>query len=181
MASVFITDSTAHTEPKQVAMCAPWARQASGVVELRRDRVYIITAATFAPGQQGAFWISVSGHGAQMEAVALDAPTRHEAGTMALNEDPYGCCVSCHNEMDGSFFQTGRGPMCTRCEQGNPPPSKKHQSSNAMLREKAPHFCPRPDEAQQTNEKACRAAASKIRGFVCWSLARARFTFRLHR
>jgi hypothetical protein len=158
MATVYITDSTSRTKPEKVATCAAWARQGSGTTLLKRGHVYIITASTFAPGQQGAFWITVSSASSGdllLEPLPLATPTPAEAQAMASNNDPYGCCVACHNEINGSFFHTAKGPMCRGCRDAAmpaalsrrpplPPPSLTRPDALEMLRTKAPHFCPQP-------------------------------------
>ena len=57
---------------------------------------------------QGAFWIVMAGHGLEMEAKKLMTPSEEDAQIMAENNDPYGCCASCHNDLDGPFYQTDK-------------------------------------------------------------------------
>jgi len=157
MASVYITDSTSRTRPEKVATCAAWARQGSGTTQLKRGHVYLITAATFAPGQQGAFWITLTGRDVRLEPLPLAVPTAAEAQGMATNDDPYGCCVACHTEIAGSFFQTGKGPMCPGCRdsgfggpkqgQGRWPPAPTRPNALELLRTKAPQFYPQAQAA----------------------------------
>jgi hypothetical protein len=105
MSSVYITDVTAGTPPKKLVDCAPWCRQAHAVTELKKGGVYHITAATFAPGQQGAFWLAVAGHGLTLEPLPLKYQTlrpKDRAAAeqkMQANYDPYPSCASCHNDI----------------------------------------------------------------------------------
>ena len=105
MSSVYITDVTAGTPPKKLVDCAPWCRQATAVTGLKKGSVYHITAATFAPGQQGAFWLAVAGHGLTLEPLPLKHQTlrpKDRAAAeqkMQANYDPYPSCASCHNDI----------------------------------------------------------------------------------
>jgi len=70
-----------------------------------------ITAATFAPGQEGAFWIAVAGHGVSIEALPFkylalpsDSRVAQRMQLMEANYDPYPCCASCHNELTGAHL-----------------------------------------------------------------------------
>jgi len=103
MASVYIT--TTGAGPKNVVRCKPWARQKSETFAAKRGEVYYITAATFAPGQQGAFSIAVTGNGLNLEPMPFATPTPKEEEIMAVNWDPYPCCAACHNDINGSYFQ----------------------------------------------------------------------------
>ena len=71
--------------------------------------------------------------------VVADPPTPEHAGHMEANWDPYGCCVGCHNTMDGSFYLTGKGPTCPSCAEGKPPQAKAW---------------PKPEEAMSNPEAA---------------------------
>jgi len=64
---------------------------------------------------------------------------------MGANWDPYGCCVSCHNTMDGSFYSTSKGPTCPGCATGKPPKAK---------------VWPKPEEAMNSKVAAAAAAAA---------------------
>jgi len=128
MSSVYIIDVTAGSPPKMIVECTSWARQASEISELKKGHVYHITAGTFAPGQEGAFWIAVAGHGLSIEPLPFkyltlpsDSPLLQE---MQANYDPYPCCAKCHNEIEGSYFNTARGPQCPECNKGSPPQKK---------------------------------------------------------
>ena len=127
MVSVFVTDETAWgglaVAPRKLLQCEPWKRQKSELIELKAGHTYSITAATFAPGMQGAFWIALSGQGVKLEPSPFDMPTSEEARAMKINCDPYGCCSQCHNNLDGPFYQTGLGPQCEGCITGSPPKS----------------------------------------------------------
>ncbi len=61
---------------------------------------------------EGAFWIVASGYGLQLETKKFVTPSEEDAKLMAENTDPYGCCTSCHWEMDGSFYQTSKVCVC---------------------------------------------------------------------
>ena len=124
MASAYITNQTTGSKPQKLLQCPPWNRQKTEMVQLKRGQVYHITAATFAPGQQGAFSISVTGHGLNLEPLAFRTPSPKEAQIMQVNYDPYPCCSACHNEIDGSYFNTALGPQCKGCAEGVPPPIK---------------------------------------------------------
>ncbi len=122
MASVYITATG--SKPQNVVKCSPWTRQKSEMFDAKRGEVYYITAATFAPGQQGAFSIAVTGNGLALEPAPFATPTPKEEKIMAVNWDPYPCCAGCHNDIDGSYFQTALGPQCQGCAEGLPPPTK---------------------------------------------------------
>ena len=62
LATVYITDTSNGSKPEKLLSCAPWSRQESATADLSKGREYHITAAAFAPGLQGAFWIVVSGY-----------------------------------------------------------------------------------------------------------------------
>lgn len=55
-ATVYISGGDSE-EPEVILTAMAWDRQVSTTVELKGGRSYEITAGTFAPGQQGAFWI----------------------------------------------------------------------------------------------------------------------------
>ena len=95
---------------------------------MKKGHEYHLTAGTFAPGQEGAFWIAVAGHGLSIEPLPFkyltlpsDSPLLQG---MQANYDPYPCCGKCHNEIEGSYFKTALGPQCPECNKGFPPPKK---------------------------------------------------------
>jgi hypothetical protein len=46
-----------------VCECLPWSRQSTGIVPLKKGVKYNVTGCTFAPGQEGAFTITMCGQG----------------------------------------------------------------------------------------------------------------------
>jgi len=123
LASVYVCGGD-RAAPEQVMQSMGWERQKTATVNLSVGHTYQLTASTFAPGMQGAFWLVVSGHGVEMKAVPFCEPTPEQAAVMEHNLDPYGCCASCHNELAGPFYQTSAGPNCEGCATGSPPPKK---------------------------------------------------------
>ena len=61
---------------------------------------------------EGAFWIVASGYGLHLEAKKFETPSPEAANIMAENTDPYGCCASCHWELDGAFYNTSKVCVC---------------------------------------------------------------------
>jgi hypothetical protein len=128
MASVYITDTTEPSaSPKKILTTLPEDRQATNAeVQLKKGHEYHITAATFAPGQQGAFTIGVAGFGAQMEPMSFKYKSVKDSSIfehMASNNDPHGargCCSNCHHELTETerIYLTPRGPMCKDCKEG---------------------------------------------------------------
>ena len=94
MAFVYLTDMESASgyescgddskTPQRLLQCHPWERQKSATITLSAGRQYHITAATFAPGAQGAFWIVVSGYGLTLEALPFGTPTADEATIMEV-------------------------------------------------------------------------------------------------
>lgn len=48
----------------------------------------------------------MSGHGLEMTPKPFMTPSESEAEIMKENTDPTGCCCSCHNELDGPYYET---------------------------------------------------------------------------
>ena len=46
-----------------VCECLPWSRQVTGIVPLKKGVKYNVTGCTVAPGQEGAFTITMCGQG----------------------------------------------------------------------------------------------------------------------
>ena len=87
---------------------------------MKKGHEYHLTAGTFAPGQEGAFWIAVAGHGLSIEPLPFkyltlpsDSPLLQG---MQANYDPYPCCANCHNEIQGSYLNTALGPQVRRVQ-----------------------------------------------------------------
>jgi hypothetical protein len=149
MASVYITDTTEPSaSPKKILTALPEDRQATNAeVQLKKGHEYHITAATFAPGQQGAFTIGVAGYGAQMEPMSFKYKSVKDSSIfehMASNNDPHGCCSNCHHDMPPTErIYTKRGPMCKDCKEGKnrdkkvrkPPPGSDEYEFGENTRE----------------------------------------------
>ena len=58
--------------------------------ELAKGKTYRLTASSWAPGVQGAFWIAVTGPGVKLTAVPFKVPTAEEAAAMQVV-----CCRVC--------------------------------------------------------------------------------------
>mmetsp|Transcript_27927 Transcript_27927/g.44895 ORF Transcript_27927/g.44895 Transcript_27927/m.44895 type:complete len:816 (+) Transcript_27927:47-2494(+) len=127
LASVFVCGGD-RAKPEKVMQSMGWERQKSVEVNMCAGQTYQVTAATFAPGMQGAFWLILSGYGLEMKAVPFVQPTAEQADVMEENLDPYGCCANCHNELGGAFYNTSAGPNCEGCATGSPPPKKMRSS-----------------------------------------------------
>jgi len=140
LATVYISGGD-RAKPEEILSAMAWNRQMSGTVELKHGLTYEITASTFAPGMQGAFWIVslgnlldeyircylntyfkhiltahscqvMSGHGLVMTPKPFETPSDEEADIMQENIDPYGCCSGCHNTLDGPYYQTSSVRSC---------------------------------------------------------------------
>ena len=55
--TVHISEPQGAGEPQEVLTAMAWTRQVAATVELKGGTPYEISASTFAPGMQGAFWI----------------------------------------------------------------------------------------------------------------------------
>jgi hypothetical protein len=103
----------AAAEVEELVTC--FHRQASARMHVTKGGCYRLVASSWAPGVQGAFWVTVTGSGLTMKQVALREPSAEDAVAMQDQGFTSFCCVVCKDDIKGGYSPGENGPMCRKC------------------------------------------------------------------